>query len=639
MRSSTRLIRACLPIFLVWSASASAQVPLERFSAVRFAPAPGAGNYLSTEGVSAVTSHLVPSGGLSIDWAHRPFELRDVSCTDPSETNCSVEGDSIKLVNYTIQFNLHGAITLIKRIQIGLNLPLVLSGGDSFNHLVQGQMVSIVGGTAFAVGDPVLSVKGRIWNNENLYLGATVYGAFPVAHQIQGDAFLGDESVRVGGHVIAQFLHSGFHVAANVGGFWRPERTLFSTTVGSQFTYKVAAGYDITPLIMVYGELDGAASFSSELDENPLEVRAGARIRQGDFVFGGAVGAGLIAGVGVPMVRVVGNFAYAPMRSDTDGDGVEDATDACPSEAEDLDDWEDEDGCPEADNDADGMLDGDDPCPNEAEDMDGFEDEDGCPDADNDGDGVRDGFDTCPNDPEDMDGDRDEDGCPDEDTDRDGIPDAADQCPEEPEDADGFGDEDGCPEDDFDEDGIPDDGDECPDQPEILNQIADEDGCPEEDGDGDGIIDDVDRCPANVESYNGNADDDGCPDGAPLYSVEAGGILNSAEPIRFRSRGAAYRSRSRLLLQVLANVLNRYPALHAKIITSARTQELAQQRADAVKEALIEHGVHGVRLTIEATEGEDEAIARVITSIPAGHHAASSANEAPPADEPAAASE
>lgn len=49
---------------------------------------------------------------------------------------------------------------------------------------------------------------------------------------------------------------------------------------------------------------------------------------------------------------------------DNDSDGIPDHRDACPVSAEDPDSWEDEDGCPEADNDLDGIADIDDQCPN-----------------------------------------------------------------------------------------------------------------------------------------------------------------------------------------------------------------------------------------------------------------------------------
>ena len=67
-------------------------------------------------------------------------------------------------------------------------------------------------------------------------------------------------------------------------------------------------------------------------------------------------------------------------RQDSDGDGVVDALDACPTAAEDPDGFEDSDGCPDPDNDADGLLDDADRCPVVAETANGFEDGDGCPD-------------------------------------------------------------------------------------------------------------------------------------------------------------------------------------------------------------------------------------------------------------------
>ena len=99
---------------------------------------------------------------------------------------------------------------------------------------------------------------------------------------------------------------------------------------------------------------------------------------------------------------------------DPDHDGILGPADKCPTEAEDKDGFEDDDGCPDPDNDKDGIPDAADKCPNEAEDKDGFQDEDGCPDPDNDGDGIPDAADKCVDQPETKNGFEDEDGCPDE---------------------------------------------------------------------------------------------------------------------------------------------------------------------------------------------------------------------------------
>lgn len=166
---------------------------------------------------------------------------------------------------------------------------------------------------------------------------------------------------------------------------------------------------------------------------------------------------------------------------DSDHDGNPDRLDRCPSEPEDHDGFEDSDGCPDPDNDRDGVCDpwvsaagglvagrwgsicrGIDLCPDAKEDIDGFEDRDGCPDPDNDGDGICDpwvsasglgqvfaarcsGIDRCPDTKEDFDGFEDSDGCPDPDNDKDGVPDTRDACPDQ-----GYSDSvsigpDGCP--------------------------------------------------------------------------------------------------------------------------------------------------------------------------------------------------
>jgi len=164
---------------------------------------------------------------------------------------------------------------------------------------------------------------------------------------------------------------------------------------------------------------------------------------------------------------------------DRDGDGITDKEDRCIGEAEDLDSFEDSDGCPEPDNDKDGIPDVKDRCPAQAEDMDGFEDTDGCAEADNDRDGIPDLKDRCPSQAEDQDGFEDFDGCPEADDDKDGVADSADKCRTDPEDKDNFEDTDGCPDLDNDKDGMPDLKDRCPDQAEVMNNVQDDDGCPD----------------------------------------------------------------------------------------------------------------------------------------------------------------
>jgi OmpA-OmpF porin, OOP family len=79
-----------------------------------------------------------------------------------------------------------------------------------------------------------------------------------------------------------------------------------------------------------------------------------------------------------PIAPVVGQAP--PPSLDRDQDTIPDAADKCPAQPEDIDGFEDSDGCPELDNDGDGVSDGDDTCPADPETKNGFRDSDGCPD-------------------------------------------------------------------------------------------------------------------------------------------------------------------------------------------------------------------------------------------------------------------
>jgi len=240
-------------------------------------------------------------------------------------------------------------------------------------------------------------------------------------------------------------FNAGDHVRIPIQAGYKlgPERLVGSPTtpyfVGNEFTYGggvlIMLGDD---QFMISAEAFGRTAANSTLDfwtknETPVEVLGGFKwLPDFGFTLGVGGSAGVTAGYGAPDWRVFGMLGYTmpadKKAPDADGDGIPDELDKCPNEAEDFDDFQDEDGCPDLDNDSDGILDADDKCPNDPEDMDGFEDEDGCPDPDNDGDGILDVDDQCPNDA----GPPENNGCPDPDRDGDGVPDRIDNCPDEP---------------------------------------------------------------------------------------------------------------------------------------------------------------------------------------------------------------
>jgi OmpA-OmpF porin, OOP family len=114
---------------------------------------------------------------------------------------------------------------------------------------------------------------------------------------------------------------------------------------------------------------------------------------------------------------------------DTDGDGINDDVDKCPT----VPGVAKYDGCPIPDTDNDGVNDEEDKCPTVA----GSPKYNGCPIPDRDMDGINDEEDKCP----DVKGVAKYDGCPVPDSDGDGINDEQDKCPQ----IAGVPENDGCP--------------------------------------------------------------------------------------------------------------------------------------------------------------------------------------------------
>lgn len=295
-------------------------------------------------------------------------------------------------------------------------------------------------------------------------------------------------------------------------------------------------------------------------------------------------------------VSFVADYEEArPEYCDRDRDGVPDGRDRCPDQkgAAGMH------GCP--DTDTDGIIDLDDACPLAA----GTAAMLGCPDTD--GDGLSDREDACPE----RRGPTRLKGCPD--TDNDGIGDAEDRCPElagiagllgcPDNDGDSIPDPEdpcpllpgpkafqGCP--DQDQDGIPDHKDACP----YLAGPITQQGCPMPDRDGDGIADAMDRCPDSP----GKPEHQGCPE---LQTQEAEILRAAFESLEFERGKAEIRSESYPSLRALAALLKERPEWRLHLHGHTDNQgnpvanlRLSEQRAEAVKKALIQLGVDAKRI-------------------------------------------
>ncbi len=405
---------------------------------------------------------------VSLDAAGHPINLGMVGM-DPT--------DSTHPIDYTVAVHLGVHVTFAKWIALAIDVPFMRQGlgaayhSDEAGGFIANDPISNMtrDPPAVVAGDPRVALKFRLWGHKGFALGLAAIATIPFGDE---GTFAGDKSFTAEGKLIASYMHKGFVVAANLGYLYRRENIVYEPVeslsdnvlleLDDEITWGVGAGYRIAKFLSIGLELYGRGPIMSDKADLPMEALAGLIFHWGriSWAFGGGVGIGsFLEREGLkpygrtPTWRFFTGLSFVPAATlktsatkDTDGDGITDDKDQCPTEKEDKDGFDDEDGCPDPDNDQDGIPDDQDKCPNKAEDRDGFQDKDGCPDLDNDGDGIPDVRDKCPNQPEDKDGFEDEDGCPDLDNDGDGIPDAQDKCPNEPEDRNGVDDQDGCPE-------------------------------------------------------------------------------------------------------------------------------------------------------------------------------------------------
>ena len=228
-------------------------------------------------------------------------------------------------------------------------------------------------------------------------------------------------------------------------------------------------------------------------------------------------------------------------------------------------------------------------------------------DLDRDDDGILDVDDACV----DVPGVAEFQGCPVPDTDGDGILDPDDRCVDTP----GVSEYEGCPIPDTDGDGVMDPDDRCIDDP----GGPEFEGCPIPDTDGDGILDPDDACVEQPEVVNSFEDEDGCPDELPEDVKKFTGVI---EGIYFDTAKASIKKMSYRKLDDAVGVLKKFPHLRIEVSghtddrgNDAYNQALSEERAVAVKEYMVTHGVDASRIT---TRGAGESQPRESNKTKAG---------------------
>lgn len=537
--------------------------------------------------------HLVPHVMLLANYAYNPLVL----------TRNKGRSDVGSVVAHQMFLNANASLALWDRLTINLDVPvaLVQSGDDPVGF--DGQPYTSPDSPE--MGDIRLGVRGTILGEHDSAFSLGVGGYFWFPQIETGDAdisYVSDQHVRGSVELLLGGVADWFYYGAAFGPEFRNGQQYSIFTNNADYDNAIDQGSMMSfsgGLGVLLGE-DRNVQLGPEFDVNitlsevrprntNAELRLGAKYRfLDDFIMGAAAGPGLAPGIGTPDLRVVGMLAYSPdLREpppDADSDGISDEVDACPKVAGVENEDPDKHGCP-PDKDGDGVPDADDQCPDEA------------PPA-----GQED-----PNKP----------GCAlPPDGDGDGVPDADDQCPDQ---AFKAGEEDpqkrGCPKPpDRDGDGVLDADDQCPDiaaPPD--NADPKRPGCPKPaDTDGDGIVDPEDACPAESGPANTDATKNGCPT-AVRVTAESIDILQKVE---FDFGTANIKPVSDDLLKQVAQVLREHPEI-LKLEVQGHTDsrgpgrintKLSQDRADAVRKALVERKVEEGRLDAKGF-GEDKPIA------------------------------
>jgi uncharacterized repeat protein (TIGR01451 family)/MYXO-CTERM domain-containing protein len=554
-----------------------AQVVEGGFGVERFQLATDGDGIIDIE-AGSVRRHLKLDMGIWLGYANDPLVLQ--------RTDIRRE-DVGALVADQIGGEITAALGLGDRMQIGLAIPLVLLQSDNIGA---GSLMPTAPQSNMDIGDIRLIPKVKLMSQGQYAFDVAVFAALTLPTG-SGDGFTGDGGVTFAPALaLSRHWDTGMRAAGNVGWRIREQQMTLNLEVNDELFAGVGLGYDFAvkggPPVAFDGSFALATAANDpfgSFNRNYAEVKLATTIDVPGPASGFlATGFGVAEGYGTPDWRALAGVRVdtskhrsepvVPPIPDTDGDGLKDNIDKCPTEPEDLDTFQDDDGCPDTDDDRDTILDVNDKCRMEPEDLDHFEDENGCPEPDNDMDGILDQPDKCPNDAEDVDQFQDDDGCPDTDNDQDGVLDAADECRD-------------------------------------IAGPADNKGCPWPDKDNDGVIDRFDNCP----TWKGTPENNGCALKQLVKITES--KLELYETTYFATNKATIQKRSYRMLDQIAAVLK----VHTELLITieghtddrgkdAANLKLSKARAEAVSKYLTKKGVDAARLSATGF-GEERPIA------------------------------
>ncbi|MCX7807570.1 MAG: hypothetical protein N2515_03090, partial [Deltaproteobacteria bacterium] len=221
-----------------WAELALAQaVRLEEPSANRFYAAPGRAFLMVDHG--EVSGEFQPYLSVMFDHAHRPMVLDNVQHL--TMEGASPKEDDFEAVGGVSTLQANFALALAKRLQVGLNLPVVLNtfgasyewrvcegegGQDGMSQNCDSPRIyRLRGGSGSTLGDPRVHLLLNLLDPDQtrgFALGVAGWITFPLAQAMLPGRYAGEPGVAVGGHMVASIVLSGFRASLNLGATYRP---------------------------------------------------------------------------------------------------------------------------------------------------------------------------------------------------------------------------------------------------------------------------------------------------------------------------------------------------------------------------------------------------------------------------------
>ncbi|MCC6645115.1 MAG: OmpA family protein [Polyangiaceae bacterium] len=403
------------------SGRAAAQTPALALD--RLQPAPAGDPMLAVESPATAPSRVTLAALGS--YAKAPLALRRTSTDDRS-----------RVVDYQLVAHLGASLSLARRITVDVDAPAVASQGGATRSVGASRVAAPDGAT---LGDVRAGARFTLLSPEGgapgVALSQRVF--FPTGRE-GGYASAGH--VRYAPAIVVGADAGGWLWSLSLGRTFRGAASTSARVSGSSLDASAGAAVRVGP---VQAGAEAYASTVSDASTDALsrsttnaEVLGVVRWSGRGLFVTGAAGPGVGKGIGTPAFRAVlavgGSLELGGSSRErhTTGDARGDARAAEPASTRAAVAPE---GAPAAaapvDTDGDGVLDADDACPSVVGEASATPARNGCP-RDTDADGVVDARDACPTAPGVPSDDPAKHGCP-PDTDGDGVIDPEDACPRE----------------------------------------------------------------------------------------------------------------------------------------------------------------------------------------------------------------